>query len=425
MEKHQSSLFDWPQQAPSAVLHCLADADFIHALENGPEQWWRSWQQQRLAQMLRWLERPDLSHLPVQRRQDYQALFEDSSTKVPTDHGAMAQFQSSGSIGVPVRFWRTELATRINLSHYWADHRRQGRDLQKTMAVITGTPGHHEGSHKEPESNPWLHPGKQLARNSPQFTMDQHARWICDQAPRYLATTPATLSSVISIIEMHHIKAPRIEHIMTSSHTVDPELRERTRRVFGASIRDRYSCEELGPIAFQCPESDEHYHVAVANVIVEAVEDAGAAVSEGSIGNILVTGLHQWATPALRYDLGDVAALHSYCSGCGATVPTLSHLMGRRFFLLHSPSHGFRHVRVLAEHWLACAPVREHRIVQTGLQTFRAEVVLDRTLTNGERQALLTMLSQAIGGEFGVELVQMNAIPWTSGKRHEFVGLQA
>jgi phenylacetate-CoA ligase len=423
MENHHNSLLHWPHQAPSAALQCLADADFIRALELGPVHWWQSWQEQRLAGLLQWVGHSSLSQLPIQRRQNYRAQFESGPAHVPDEHGAMAQFQSSGSAGVPVRFWRTDLATRINLSHYWADHQRQGRDLHKSMAVITGTPGEHEGSHKELKGDPWLHPGRQLARNSPQFTMDEHAQWVCVHAPNYLVTTPATLSSIISIIEINRIKAPRIEQIMTSSHAVEPELRVRTRRVFGASIRDRYSCEELGPIAFQCPESDDFYHVAVANVVVEVVDERGQAVTEGALGNILVTGLHQWATPALRYELGDIAALHNYCPGCGASVPALSQLMGRKYFLLHSPGQGLRHVRILAEHWLACAPVREHRVVQTSPDAFRAEVVLDQAMTDSERRALLTMLAQLIGPEFTLELVQLNAIPWTSSKRHEFVGL--
>jgi hypothetical protein len=97
--------------------------------------------------------------------------------------------------------------------------------------------------------------------------------------------------------------------------------------------------------------------------------------------------------------------------------------MGRKYFLLHSPSQGLRHVRILAEHWLACAPVREHRVVQTSSDAFRAEVVLDRAMADSEQRALLTMLAQLIGPEFTIELVQLNAIPWTSSKRHEFVGL--
>lgn len=423
MDTFHNTLFDWPHQAPSAALHCLADADFVRSLELGPAAWWQAWQKGRLSALLQWTGHGSFDELPVQRREDYQAQF-TSTPRIPPDHGSLEQHQTSGSSGVPVAFWRSELAMRTTLAHYWADHQRQGRNLHAVLATITGTPGPHEGNHRDIPGDPWMHPGRQLARNAPQFTMEEHARWICEHAPTYLATTPATLSSVLSIIEMQHWPAPRIAQVMTSSHAVEPELRERARRILGASIRDRYSCEEIGPIAFQCPESDDHYHVAVGNALVEVVDESGRPAEEGASGRVLVTGLHQWASPALRYDLGDIATLHTHCPACGATVPALSHLLGRKFFLLHSTDGGLRHVRILAEHWLACAPVREHRVVQTDNLHFRAEVVLEHPLTPEQRARLLGMLRKALGPEFAVDLVQLNAIAWpASGKRQEFVGL--
>lgn len=423
MDTLHNTLLHWPHGAPSSATHTLADADFIRSLEWGPKAWWQTWQAHSVAALLQWCGHSDLSKLPILGRDDFRLQFETQPVRSPQAHGNLAQFQSSGSSGVPVSFWRSDLATRISFSHYWADHHRQGRNLHATLATITGTPGMHTGSHRTVAGEPWIHPGLQLARNAPQFTMLEHAHWVCEHAPTYLATTPATLSSILSLIELNQLRAPRIAQIMTSSHVVEPDLRMRASRVFGASIRDRYSCEELGPIAFQCPNSDDYHHVAVANVVVETVTADGSPAPEGVCGNVLVTGLHQWASPMLRYELGDIAALHPHCPACGATVPTLSHLMGRKYFLLHAPSGGLRHVRILAENWLACAPVREHRVVQTSANHFRAEVVMDHAMNDAERSALDSMLHQILGPEFSIDLVQLHAIPWPPGlKRQEFVG---
>ena len=421
MHTFRNTLLDWPHQAPSSAIHSLVDVDFIQSLEQGPPSWWQDWQHQRLTALLAWLGQSSFASLPVQSRTDFNN--QANTPRLPPEHGHVTQYQSSGSSGVPVTFGRSELATRISWGHYMADHKRQGRDLYAILATLTGTPGAHEGSHLTLAGDPWIHPGEQLARNAPQFSMLAHAQWVCEYAPKYLATTPATLSSILSIVDMNRLKAPRITQIMTSSHMVEPELRERTRRVFGASIRDRYSCEEIGPLAFQCPESDDYYHVAVGNAIIEVVDANGRATPDGELGNVLVTGLHQWATPALRYDLGDVARLHPSCPACGATVPTLSELLGRKYFLLHSTQGGLRHVRILAEHWLACAPVREHRVVQIASDRFHVEVVLDRPLDSTEMRALQTMLGQALGPEFAIDIVQLDAIVWPPGrKRQEFVG---
>ena len=329
MDTFHNTLLDWPHEAPTYATHTLADADFILNLELGPQIWWESWQAQRLAELLEWVAQKDFASLPILRREGFRVQFAMHPARSPTEHGALEQIHSSGSSGVPVAFWRSELAARINFSHYLADHRRQSRDLHAKLAVIADMQSVHPDNHSPLAGDPWVYPGLQLARGAAQFTALEHAQWVCAEAPTYLATTPTSLSNILTLMELNKLQAPQIEQVMTSSGRVRPELRVRARRLLGASIRDRYACDELGAIAFQCPESDDHYHVAVANTIVEVVNPQGQSASDGVCGDILVTGLHQWASPVLRYETGDTAALHPHCPACGVSVPTLSQLMGQ------------------------------------------------------------------------------------------------
>jgi phenylacetate-CoA ligase len=358
------------------------------------------------------------------RRADYRALIESHEPVVPTEHGKVTPYSTSGSSGVPVNFWRSEMALRINANHYWADHQRQGRDLTQRMAVISGYIEPHVGTHNIATGEPWLHPGQQLCRLVTAFTMDEHALWLCSHPVNYVATTPASLSGILSAMGQMRLEAPQVLQILTSAYSIEPELRKRARDAFGASIRDRYSCEEVGPIAFQCPESDDFYHCAVSNVVVEVVDTQGVPVADGAQGNVLVTGLHQWASPAIRYELGDIASWHTRCPACHASVPALSNLLGRKHFLLKRRDGQWHHIRILADEWLACAPLREYRLVQKDASSFRAELVLDRPITNDESVAVRAMLARLVGPEFSFELVQLEAIPWPPGrKRQEFVGL--
>jgi phenylacetate-CoA ligase len=440
--KLTTPLLAWPHEVPAPVMHTLADAHFVRGMELGPRQWWQQWQKERLAELLAWLgakewwqawatSRPGpnspieaLSGLPIMRREDFRALIASHAPEAPAEHGRHSTCSTSGSSGVPATFWRTEVALRINSNHYWADHQRQGRDLSQRMAVISAYVNAHDETHQLVPGEAWLQPGCQLTRLISQFTIEENARWLSDNRAAYLATRPDVLSGMLSTIEKLGIKAPHIRQIMTYGQTVNPQLRERTRHVLGASIRDRYSCEEVGPLAFQCPESDDYYHCAVTNVVMEVLDSQGRPVADGAQGNVLVTGLHQWASPALRYDLGDIATWHAACPGCGNTVPALSRLMGRKYFLLQDSDGAWRHIRILAEDWLACAPFREYRLIQRNAMTFRAELVLDHPITPAQSQSTVAMLQKLVGPEYTFELLQLNAIPWPPGrKRQEFVGL--
>ena len=442
MQQQNIALLSWPHEVPSPVVHTLVDAHFIRALELGPPQWWQQWQMARLGELLFWLGERSwwnawamsrlgpssrieaLAGLPIMTRDDFRSLITSHGPEVPVEHGSLSNYSTSGSSGVPVTFWRTEMALRINGNHYWADHSRQGRDTGLPMAALTAAQAPHEGPHGIAASDPWLNPGQQWSRLTTQFTLEEHARWLCAHPLDYLATPAGTLAGMIAMIEELGLPPPRLKQIMPHGQTVSAELRERARHVLGASIRDRYCCEEVGPIAFQCPDSDDYYHCCVANVVVEVVGEDNGQVPEGTRGTVLVTGLHQWASPAVRYQLGDIASMHATCPACGATVPTLSQLLGRKHVLLRMRDRTWRYVQPLAGDWLACAAFLEYRLVQTQPFSFRAEFVLDHPISPVEMDAVAKMLVDRIGPEFTFELVQLDAIPWPpSRKRQEFVGL--
>ena len=442
MQHQNNALLSWPREVPAPVAHALVDAHFVRAMELGPAAWWQQWQTARLAELLAWLGSKDwwntwtasrlgpsspieaLAGLPIMAREDFRGLIASHAPEVPLEHGKLSDYSTSGSSGVPVTFWRSEMALRINNNHYWADHQRQGRDLTQRMAVISAHVNSHDGAHLVAPGELWLHPGEQMTRLISQFTIADHAVWLSGYPAAYLATRPDLLSGVLSTIEMHKIHPPILTQIMTYGQTVDPQLRQRTRQILGASIRDRYSCEEVGPLAFQCPESDDYYHCAMTNAVVEVVDPQGRHVRDGAQGNVLVTGLHQWASPAVRYDLGDMATWHARCPGCGNTAPALSGLLGRKYFLLQKPNGQWHHIRILADEWLACAPFGEYRLVQCDATTFRAEFVLVQPITEGQSKATVAMLQKLVGPEYTFELAQLEAIPWPPGrKRQEFVGL--
>lgn len=152
----------------------------------------------------------------------------------------------------------------------------------------------------------------------------------------------------------------KIEQFLTVSDRIDPQLRTLIREVFDARIIDRYSSEEFGYIALQCPVHD-HLHVCSPSLIVEVVDDEGDACEVGVPGRVLVTSLHNFAMPLIRYDVGDIAEFGESCDA-GLTWPVLNQVNGRIRDSITLPDGEFRLVTFFDSKMLGTRKLRDYQI---------------------------------------------------------------
>ncbi len=453
-------LLRWPAQAESAEVTALLDAQSVLGLERAEAAVWQAWQQRRFAELLAWMTRhlwwqqwlgadyrgQPLHALPIMQRKHFRQAVQTqglaSPPPTPEHHGRALKAVTAGSRGMAQPLWRTGHATRMAFASLWADHWRRGRDLAARFAMVTT---------RNPE---WGQHGGTLTVQGAQATALSSHRWpllgmsesihlehtagdhanlpllaerLAREAPQYLSIEPGTLSELIGQFESGGLGCapPRMAQVLTSGAAVDARLRERTREVLGALIADHYQCEEIGALAHQCPTHEGYMHVAITNAIVEVVRVDGTPCAPGEPGRVLATGLHQFASPALRLDLGDHAAMHMHCPGCGAQLPTLSQVLGHRHHLLRMPTDGGvaaerKFFRLIRSEMLALAPLREHRLLQVGAASLRLEVVAERALSAAEHASLVLHVQGAIRQALTVDVVELTQIAWpTVGRRSE------
>ena len=302
-----------------------------------------AWQAQRLSELLQWLLKrvpwwrdrlglqvslQDWSSVPVLSRYGLRSMVASHGpATVPDHHGAVTPFYLAGPPGSPARFFTSAFSQTLVDHAFYADHRRQGRNPYATQACISEDIPPHDGSHIAVAASLETGTGTQVLRAHGLFTKAEHLQWLHSVQPAFLTTTPAWLEVALDAAQSQGVPLAEVRQILTYGASVPASLRSKARQQLGASVRHRYTCLECGPLAFQCPRSDDHFHVAVGNAMLEIVDDTAKLVPEGVPGRVLVTALHQYATPLLRHDIGDRASLRAQCAGCGLAVPTLSHLV--------------------------------------------------------------------------------------------------
>jgi phenylacetate-CoA ligase len=329
----------------------------IEGVEHGPAPRRREYQQQRLAEILGharacspfWAARipagrDALWRLPLLHRRDLRAQVQaEGALPLPPEHGEPIPNATSGSSGEALTFWSSTLGGAYNEARYAFDDVMSGRDLSLPFTAVSKR-------FKSVESfDRWPSLTGEFWRTGAGRGIPIAARSIEDGIEDILAgpvghlfTRPAALDALIDHVLRTGRRPERMGEVLTNAETVTPVLRARAREALGARIADRYSCEELGPIAFQCWALDTHYHVATSSVVLEAVDDRGRPAPDGRPGNLVVTGLNALATPILRYDIGDVGRLLPRCP-CGHAGPALTDLQGRRRRLQGAADRPRRH----------------------------------------------------------------------------------
>jgi phenylacetate-CoA ligase len=144
----------------------------------------------------------------------------------------------------------------------------------------------------------------------------------------YLRGYPHSLSELASYCLREGIRDISFKNVFTCSENLSKIQRERIEQAFSTRIIDRYGNIEMVAHATQCAHGGV-YHVDPLYGYVEIVGDADVEVGVGESGRVIATGLHNFAMPLLRYEIGDIATRGDGQCICGLQTPTLQAVCGR------------------------------------------------------------------------------------------------
>jgi phenylacetate-CoA ligase len=357
------------------------------------------------------------SRLPLLTRRDLQARYEElKSDAVPRADGAVGESRTSGSSGTPVRVLKTAREQLVWRALTLRDHAWHRRDLRRKLGVIR------QGAKRGRSAN-WGSATRGL-RTGPAVgigvrePLEAHLDWLLEQDPDYLLTYPSLAGALAQAsLERGAPRPKRLREVRTLGELLPPQARELCRAAWNVPLTDMYSAQEVGYIALQCPEH-EHYHVQSESVLVEVLDDAGAPCRPGQVGRVVVTSLHNRATPLIRYELGDYAEPGEACP-CGRGLPVLRRVVGRARNMLvtatgqrYWPSFGSRSLTEIA-------PVLQHQFVQKSFDLIEARLVTAAPLDPAQEARLREAILGRLPAGFGVEFAYPARIERSAGGKYE------
>lgn len=231
----------------------------------------------------------------------------------------------------------------------------------------------------------------------------------------YISTTPTMLESMIPSLNGYTAKT-----LLTIGETLSEETRLRISEAYSCPVFDAYGTRETGRVAAQCPACNG-YHVHDLNVLVELIDDSGRPIEPGETGHVLITSLHNYAMPMIRYRVGDLAVKGAACP-CGRELSFIERFEGREVNRILLRGGRKRISRSVSKHLQKIETIHAFQVRQKSYDRF--ELVLDGSSFISERdlQETKRLLEELVEETVQLTLTRVDSLPpLPSGKRTRFL----
>jgi phenylacetate-CoA ligase len=396
----------------------------IHAWSTAP------WYRQRLQEMgvdpRAVKTRGDWDSLPVVEKADLQARSADFlSSRAPSGMTA----STSGSSGTPV----TVLRSHLSWAHAHANmiQQMEWNDIAwgERHAYFWGVPLDPAGQRKAALRDAVFHRDRCSA-----FDLDAgRARAFYERQvkrrSRYALGYPSALTTFATELEAQSLDGRALgwKAAITTAEVLHEHQRERIERALGCRVADSYGCAEIGLVGIECAHG--RMHVPVESVAVDF------AVNADGLTELLLTDLHNWSQPMIRYRVGDLlrapgvpaegapgsnpaagasltpaadALLAAPACPCGLPLPVLPGVTGRAGDTLELP--GGRRVNanlpsyIFKKHGKADT-IREYQFVQFEGGNVALRITLGPNWQDTMRTELAAEVRRVLGIDVDLEIV--------------------
>jgi len=194
---------------------------------------------------------------------------------------------------------------------------------------------------------------------------------LCRKKYKSIMGYPSAIALIAKYAYENKVNIIRPSQIFTNSEILTDEDRSAIENAFGVIPRNEYAATE-GAIAHECPYGS--MHIALPEVIVEESDD----IENEKVGELLVTFLHTYDFPFIRYRIGDIGIMSDRICKCGMEHKLLDNLIGRTNDMVEMPdgrklNHASINMKI--SHWHEMKNVAQYQIVQKNLHSLMILIV--------------------------------------------------
>jgi phenylacetate-CoA ligase len=352
----------------------------------------------------------DLSRIPVSSRLDIQAASLADRLARGVDPSRLIVRRTTGSSGQCLELMRSWPEEHVLNLMRWRALRAYGLRMSDVIAVPRVPIGKHPRDYQLPRriADALGFYRKDLIDLT---TIDDASRILIEREPEVIMGWPTILADLAprwSALRRASTRGPKF--LISGGEVLSPHARQQITEGFGAPVHDMMGAHEFSLIAWECP-STHHYHLSDETLYAEVLVD-GRPAAPGEQGELVITGLHSFAMPFIRYNLGDLVVKGSPECECGSPFSTMRSLRGRTGEYFDLPSGRRVHPQdIVRMSFIAATWIRNLQVVQVTPAHFELHVVPARPASPEEIERINIAVAKVLYGVATLDVVMVSEIP--------------
>lgn len=396
---------------------------FIHCYENVP--YYKNIFSNLGVLSAKHAEKLSLDRLPILTKKDIRDHFKELSSQ-DINRRNWYHNSSGGSTGEPVRLIQDADYRKWNhatYTYYYEKVLGIKRIITKEVRLWGNERDIFQGNYgiKKHLQN---HFTNTILLNSFRMTEKDIKKYISiinETKPDYIRGYAGSLYELCSFSQANKISLFSPKTVVSAAETLTNDMRNVIETGFNTKVYNFYGSRETDNLAGECIQG--YLHIFSFNNIIEIVDENNQPVNQGEEGRILVTPLHNYSMPLLRYDIGDMGIKGPDTCPCGNFLPTVKAVTGRitdHFKLLngtHVPAELFIHLL-----GVVCnkGVIKKFQVVQEDYNKIHVNIVPNAHISYDYTQDIENKIRVVMGQGCEITWNLVNEIPKTKSGKYRY-----
>ena len=317
---------------------------------------------------------------------------------------------TGGSTGEPVKIYKNADALAKERAATWRSYQWAKVNIGDKQARFWGVPHNQKNALKAKIIDFISNRKRVSAFNLTQDSLSEYYKIMMKFQPTYLYGYVSVIRRFCEFIRDNNLPAiPTVRSIITTSEVLTESDRNLIEGTFGVKVFNEYGCGEVGSIAHECEHGN--MHIVADNMLIEIIDQNG---NPTETGEVVVTDFYNYATPLIRYKIGDFATLSNEACPCGRTLPILKGIHGRAYDIIKTPGGNSVHpealIYVFEELQQAHHTFGQFQIIQRAIDKLDIYIIPNNNWTSAMETLIKTGIHEKIDPEFQLNFLKVDEI---------------